>query len=87
MCRALPDAERNQVVDYLKEQVWPRRPGSEQDQRRAFWHRCDTLLGRPSGTLESADDVTGACGAPWQGATSPRTVTPSGIRKFYRLKL
>jgi len=37
-------------------------------------------------TLESADEATG----PWSavtGATSPRTVAPSGTRKFYRLKL
>lgn len=38
-----------------------------------------------TGTLQSADDVTG----PWtdvSGATSPRTVTIAGNRKFYRLK-
>ena len=37
------------------------------------------------GTLQAADSVTG----PWAdvaGATSPRTVTPSGTAKFYRIK-
>ena len=38
------------------------------------------------GTLQAADNVNG----PWTdvaGATSPRTVSPAGARKFYRIKL
>jgi hypothetical protein len=46
----------------------------------------DVVLSWPgTATLQTADEVTG----PWtdlSGATSPLTVTPSGSKKFYRLK-
>jgi hypothetical protein len=43
------------------------------------------LIRWDAGVLQSADEVTG----PWTdqvGASSPQTVTPSGARKFYRLR-
>ena len=83
--RALPDAERIQVVDYLKNKygLGVAAPSKISLARSA---NGVILSWEGAGTLESADDVTG----PWSavaGATSPRTVTPSGTRKFYRLKL
>ncbi len=44
-----------------------------------------TISWTGTGILQSADEITG----PWQdvpGATSPRTITPTGSRKFYRFK-
>jgi|GEM_PF-1166172 len=82
--RALPDAERNQVVDYLKNKygLGVSTPSAITIARSSTGV---TLSWQGTARLESADAVTG----PWTteaGATSPRTVTPSGNRKFYRLK-
>ena len=83
--RALPEAERNQVVDYLKKKYGL---GVAAQSKLSIARSGNGLIfsWEGAGTLESADEVTG----PWSavaGATSPRTVTPSGNRKFYRLKL
>jgi uncharacterized protein (DUF2141 family) len=83
--RALSDAERTQLVDYLKNKYGLGVPAPS----KLGFARSGTgliLSWEGAATLESADEATG----PWSavaGATSPRTVTPSGNRKFYRLKL
>ncbi len=48
----------------------------------------DVVISWPgTGTLQSADEVTGGLWTDVADATSPHTVTPSTARKFYRLKL
>ena len=46
----------------------------------------NVLLNWPRGTLQAADEATGAYDDV-SGATSPYPVTPNGAKKFYRVRL
>ena len=46
----------------------------------------EVVLGWTTGTLQAADTVTGTYGDV-AGATSPWTVTPGGVQKYYRVKV